>query len=83
MFEEYVSPESARAQLESIQWDMRKDSAEQFVASLRRLCRVAYPMMATIQQDQEAGMRLMSRIPTDIKSLVHVRVGPNDDIVPL
>ncbi len=40
-------------------------------------------MMASTLQDQEAGMMLMSRILTDIKSLVRYRAGETDDIIVL
>ncbi len=82
-FEDYMSPEAARNQLEVIRWDMWRKTPGQFIARLRHLCRISYPNSSSLQQDQEAGTRLMTRIPTDIKSLVRIHAGPSEDIVTL
>ncbi|MCP5060251.1 MAG: hypothetical protein GY937_26425 [bacterium] len=83
LFEEYLSPEAARIELETLRWDMQKKSPGQFIARIRHLCRITYPSFSGLQQDQEAGARLMARIPIDIKSQVRLRVGPTLDIVTL
>ncbi len=83
LFEEYLSPAAARGQLETLQWDMHRKTPEQFVARIRELCRVIYPSFSSFQQDQEAGARLMMRIPLDIKTLVRIRAGNTEDIVKL
>ncbi len=83
LFENYQSLEAARSELETLCWDMNKQTPEQFVASIQQLCRIAHPTMASALQDHEAGTMLMSRIPIDIKSLVRVRASETDDITVL